>query len=109
MLGGFASLEEARALKTIRALKTNKNIAATTSAVLQDLDDLIGALMLADANDSARLQTAKALRHTAISDFVRSFSTRSFLAIYDVDLKSTNVPLDFLAYYNRQIGVKDVD
>ena len=45
ILGGFASVEEARALKTMWSLKTNTGTALTANAVLQDLDSLIGSLI----------------------------------------------------------------
>ena len=65
ILEGFSKPSEARALKTLWALKTNSKASTMVSAVLQDLDSLIGLLIVSDELQEAKMQTAKAVRHVA--------------------------------------------
>ncbi|CAE7353768.1 unnamed protein product [Symbiodinium sp. CCMP2592] len=106
LLGGFSVPSEARALKSFWALQINRSSTATTPSLLKDIEALIGSLMVSSADEGGKLEIAKMSRHVAISSFTKTFSTRAFLAVYDIDLASTNVPETFIAPYDKLIGLQ---
>ena len=97
LLGGMLNEREARALFAAWSCPTNRGASADEASVISEIHELIGSVYDPGMSSCMARKRAAAARHDAISAFVKTFRTKSFVQVYVCGIGETNVPEGFYA------------